>query len=196
MIQNLVLQNIAKHISLDENEISYFLSILKEKKYPKKSMILKEGEICKTINFVQSGILRAFYRDQEGKESTIMFAISDWWITDMACFINQQPAILNIETIEDSLVFFLQKEDLDELYIKIPKFERFFRIIMQNAYIREQLRVIQNLSLSAEQRYYIFLEKYPQVAKQVTQKQIASYLGITPEFLSMIRANKNKQAFS
>lgn len=191
-MENLVLKNIAKHISLDENEISYFLSILKEKKSPKKSSILKEGEICKTINFVQSGTLRAFYRHPEGKESTIMFAISDWWITDMACFINQQPAMLNIETIEDSTLLYLQKEDLDDLYIKIPKFERFFRIIMQNAYIREQLRVIQNLSLSAEQRYYIFLDKYPQVAKQVTQKQIASYLGITPEFLSMIRSNKTK----
>ncbi|TPG32966.1 Crp/Fnr family transcriptional regulator [Flavobacterium pectinovorum] len=192
MTQDIVLKNIAKHISLDENEIPYFLSILKEKKYPKKSVILKEGEICKTINFVQSGTLRAFYRDSQGKESTIMFAVSDWWITDMSCFINQQPAMLNIETLEESLILHLQKEDLDDLYIKIPKFERFFRIIMQNAYIREQLRVIQNLSLSAEQRYHIFLDKYPQVAKQVTQKQIASYLGITPEFLSMIRANKNK----
>jgi len=196
MTQDIILKNIVKHISLDENEISYFLSILKEKKYPKKSIILKEGEICRSINFVQSGTLRAFYRDQEGKESTIMFAISDWWITDMACFINQQPAMLNIETIEESIILHLKKEDLDDLYIKIPKFERFFRIIMQNAYIREQLRVIQNLSLSAEQRYYIFLEKYPQVSKQVTQKQIASYLGITPEFLSMIRASKKKQAFS
>ncbi|PTT12063.1 hypothetical protein DBR27_05865 [Flavobacterium sp. HMWF030] len=192
MIENLVLKNISKHISLDENETSYFLSILEEKKYAKKNIILQEGEICRTINFVQSGTLRAFYRDPEGKESTIMFAISDWWITDMSCFINQQPAMLNIETIEDSLILHLKKEDLDELYTKIPKFERFFRIIMQNAYIREQIRVIQNLSLSAEQRYYIFLEKYPQVAKQVRQKQIASYLGITPEFLSMIRANKNK----
>lgn len=196
MTQNLILKNIAKHISLDENETSYFLSILKEKKYPKKSIILKEGEICRTINFVQSGTLRAFFRDPQGKESTIMFAVSDWWITDMSCFINQQPAMLNIETIEESVILHLQKDDLDDLYFKIPKFERFFRIIMQNAYIREQLRVIQNLSLSAEQRYYIFLEKYPQVAKQVTQKQIASYLGITPEFLSMIRANKNKQAIS
>lgn len=191
-MQDLVLKNIAKHISLDENETAHFLSILKEKKHPKKSIILKEGEICKTIFFVQSGTLRAFYRDPAGKESTIMFAISDWWITDMACFINQQPAMLNIETIEESLILYLQKEELDDLYVKIPKFERFFRIIMQNAYIREQLRVIQNLSLTAEQRYHIFLEKYPQVAKQVTQKQIASYLGITPEFLSMIRAQKNK----
>lgn len=191
-MQDLVLKNIAKHISLDENETVYFLSILKERKYPKKTIILKEGDICKTINFVQSGTLRAFYRDQQGKESTIMFAVSDWWITDMACFINQQPAILNIETIEESYMLHLQKDDLDDLYLKIPKFERFFRIIMQNAYIREQLRVIQNLSLTAEQRYYIFLEKYPQVVKQVTQKQIASYLGITPEFLSMIKANKKK----
>ncbi|WP_433812976.1 Crp/Fnr family transcriptional regulator [Flavobacterium johnsoniae] len=190
MIQNLILKNVAKHISLDENETSYFLSILKEKKYPKKSIILKEGEICRTINFVLSGTLRSFYRDSEGKESTIMFAASDWWITDMACFINQKPAMLNIEAIEESLILHLKKEDLDNLYIKIPKFERFFRIIMQNAYIREQVRVIQNLSLSAEQRYYIFLEKYPEVSKQIKQKQIASYLGITPEFLSMIKANK------
>ncbi|CAD0004178.1 Crp/Fnr family transcriptional regulator [Flavobacterium salmonis] len=191
-MEDLVLKNIAKHISLDENETAYFLSILKEMKYPKKTIILKEGDICKTINFVQSGTLRAFYRDQQGKESTIMFAVSGWWITDMACFINQQPAILNIETIEESYMLHLQKDDLDDLYLKIPKFERFFRIIMQNAYIREQLRVIQNLSLTAEQLYYIFLEKYPQVVKQVTQKQIASYLGITPEFLSMIKANKKK----
>ena len=94
------------------------------------------------------------------------------------------------------MLFRSQKSDLDDLYVKIPKFERFFRIILQNAYIREQLRVIQNLSLSAEERYHHFLEKYPQVAKQVTQKQIASYLGITPEFLSMIRANKPKKGIS
>lgn len=190
MSQNLILKNITKHISLNEDEICYFLSVLTEKKYPKKSIILKEGEICRTINFVESGILRAFYRSPEGKESTIMFATNDWWITDMSCFINQKPAMLNIETIDDSLIFHLQKEDLDNLFLKIPKFERFFRIVMQNAYIREQLRVIQNLSLSAEERYYNFLSKYPDVVKQVTQKQIASYLGITPEFLSMIRANK------
>ena len=122
-----------------------------------------------------------------------MFAIADWWITDMYCFINEQPAMLNIETVEDSLIFQLQKDELDKLYIRIPKFERFFRIIMQNAYIREQLRVIQNLSLSAEERYDHFLSKYPQVAKQVTGKQIASYLGITPEFLSAIRGQKTRR---
>lgn len=196
MAYEIILKNIARHIALDENETSYFVSLLRQKQVPRKEYILKEGQLCKDISFVHSGNLRAFYVDKSGKESTIMFAIADWWLTDMYCFINQQPAMLNIEALEDSCIFQLQKADLDDLYVKIPKFERFFRIILQNAYIREQLRVIQNLSLSAEERYHHFLEKYPQVAKQVTQKQIASYLGITPEFLSMIRANKPKKGIS
>ena len=187
MTHDIILKSINRHITLDKGEVSYFISLLKEKKVPKKDMILKQGQVCKEISFVQTGILRAFYSDKAGKESTIMFPISDWWITDMYCFINQQPAILNIEAIEDSVLLQLQKEDLDKLYMKVPKFERFFRILMQNAYIREQLRVVETLSLSAEERYNIFLNKYPQVVKQVKQKQIASYLGITPEFLSMMK---------
>ena len=124
-----------------------------------------------------------------------MFAVADWWITDMFCFINQQPAMLNVEAVENSVILQLKKDGLERLSSNIPKFERFFRIIMQNAYIREQLRIIQNLSLTAEERYNNFLSKYPQVAKQVTQKQIASYLGITPEFLSIIRGNKARRRF-
>jgi CRP-like cAMP-binding protein len=193
---DIILKNINKHISLDKEEVLYFISLLKEKRVSRKSRILIEGQVCKEISFVQSGALRAFYLDKAGKESTIMFAIADWWITDMLCFLNPQPAMLNIEAIEDSIILQLLKDDLDKLYIQIPKFERFFRIIMQNAYIREQGRVIQNLSLSAGERYHIFLDKYPQVAKQVTQKQIASYLGITPEFLSMIRGNKTRKVIS
>jgi len=195
MTYDLVLNNVAKHISLDKDETAYFTSLLEFKEIKRKSFLLKEGQLCKTINYVHSGALRAYYLDKKGKESTIMFAINDWWITDMFCFVNQQPAMLFIEAIENSVIFKLKKEALDKLYIEIPKFERFFRIIMQNAYIREQLRVIQNLSLSAEERYNNFLAKYPQVVKQVTQKQIASYLGITPEFLSTIRATKVKRSF-
>ena len=196
MSHDLILSNIAKHISLDEDEISWFISIMKQQQVSKKELILREGQICKNISFVHSGILRAYHLDKEGKEATIMFALKDWWITDMFCFINQQPAMLNIEAVENSCIFQLQKKDLDKLYLKVPKFERFFRIIMQNAYIREQLRIIQNLTLTAEERYNNFLAKYPQVAKNVTQKQIATYLGITPEFLSTIRGNKIKKVIS
>lgn len=188
-----ILKNIIKHILLNHEETTYFLSLLKEKKVSRKEIILKEQQICKEINFVQSGTLRAFYIDKAGRESTVMFAVTDWWITDMSCFINQKPAMLYIEALEESIILQLTKENLDELYIRVPKFEKFFRIIMQNAYIREQLRVIENLSLSAEERYHTFLNKYPLVAKQVTQKQIASYLGITPEFLSMIKGSKQKK---
>jgi len=193
MTTDLILKNIAKHISLTEDEAAYFTSLLRPQQVAKKDFILKEGELCKYISFVNSGTLRAYYAVKEDKESTVMFALPDWWITDMYCFINEKPAMLTIEAVEDSHIFQLQKIDLDTLYVSIPQFERFFRIIMQNAYIREQLRVIQSLSLSAEERYNNFLEKYPQVAKQVTQKQIASYLGITPEFLSAIRGYKRKK---
>ena len=193
MTNDLILKNIAKHISLTEAEAEYFISLLRPQQVAKKDFILKEGELCKYISFVNAGTLRAYYAGREDKETTVMFAVPGWWITDMLCFINQQPAMLTIEAVEDSHIFQLQKIDLDNLYTTIPKFEKFFRIIMQNAYIREQLRVIQSLSLPAEERYHNFLEKYPQVAKQVTQKQIASYLGITPEFLSAVRGGKRKK---
>jgi len=194
MTHELLLKNISKHIALTDEETDYFTSLLKEKQVAKKDFILKEGELCKNICFVNTGILRAYYADKSGKESTIMFAMADWWITDMYCFINHLPAMLTIQAVEDSNIFQLQKQDLDTLYLKVPKFERFFRIMMQNAYTREQLRIIQNLSLTAEERYNNFMEKYPQVAREVTQKQIASYLGITPEFLSMIRSSKTRKA--
>jgi len=193
MAQELILNNIAKHVSLTQEEQSYFIGLLKMLQVTKKDFILTEGQLCKNISFVNSGTLRAFYNDKEGKESTIMFAVAGWWVTDMYCFINQLPAMLNIQAVAHSEIFQLQKTDLDKLYSKVPKFEKFFRIIMQNAYIREQLRIIQSLSLSAEERYNNFTNKYPEIANQVTQKQIASYLGITPEFLSAIRGNKSRK---
>jgi CRP-like cAMP-binding protein len=190
-MHELILSNIAKHISLDESEVAFFISLLKVKRVSKKDTVLQNGQVCKEINFVKSGMLRAYYADEMGKESTIMFAISDWWITDMYCFANELPAMVNIVAMEDSVVFSLSKQDMEKLLTTIPKFERYFRLLMQNAYIREQLRIIQNLSQSAEERYQYFRAKYPQVAKQVTQKQIASYLGITPEFLSKLRRKQN-----
>ncbi len=193
MSQDLILKNIAKHIDLDKEEETFFLSLIKNKEVDKKTLLLKEGQICKYINFVNTGALRAFHVDKTDKEATIMFALQDWWITDMYCFLNAKPAMVYIEAIEDSNILQLSKENLEKLYIKVPKFERFFRILMQNAYTREQLRIIENLTLTAEQRYEHFLLKYPRFAKAVSQKQIASYLGITPEFLSAIRKNKTKR---
>lgn len=185
-----ILSNIGKHVSLEASEVAFFTSLLQYKEIPKKEFLLKEGQLCKTINYVESGALRAFHLSGEGKDSTIMFAIADWWITDMYGFVMEQPAMQNIVAIEASVVWQLRKDDLERLYVRVPAFERFFRIIMQHSYIREQLRVLQNLSLTAEERYDVFLNKYPQVIPYLSQKQIASYLGVTPEFLSTVRRNK------
>jgi CRP-like cAMP-binding protein len=196
MSHELILKNIAKHITLSQEETNYFSSLTTYKEIPKKTNLLTEGQACKYLYFVHSGALRSFCLDKEGKESTIMFAVADWWVTDMYCYLNEKPAMMHIETIEDSNIFQLSRENFDKLFISIPKFERFFRILMQNAYTREQLRIIENLTLPAQERYDRFINKYPHIIKQVTQKQIASYLGITPEFLSAIRKNKAKGKIS
>lgn len=187
-----ILKNIAKHITLDEKETDRFTAVLSYREVKKKEILLQERQLCKHINYVHSGVLRAYYLDQECNENIIMFAIHDWWVTDIYSFATGNPAVMHIDALENSVIFQLQKDDLERLFTDIPQFERFFRIIMQNSYIREQLRSIQNLSLSAEQRYLNFAEKYPAFMQEVSQKQIASYLGITPEFLSVIRSKLRK----
>jgi CRP-like cAMP-binding protein len=196
MEKGLILNNIKKHINLSEKEEQHFLSLLTRKEVKKKEVIQHEGEPCEVINYVCDGVLRAYYRDKDLNESIIMFAVRDWWVTDMYSFSSEKPAMLNIDALEPSTIFQLQKNDLDNLFTDIPAFEKFFRIMMQNAYVREQLRIIQNLSMPAEERYMNFLEKYPQFASRVPLKQIASYLGITPEFLSVLRKKFSQKDIS
>jgi CRP-like cAMP-binding protein len=188
-----ILKNVGKHVELGEEEADYFVSLLKHRRLPRKALLLKEGQLCKYFYYVHSGTLRAYCTDVRGRESTIMFAPADWWVTDMYCFLNGRKAMMYIEALEESEVFQLSRPQFEEMMDRCPKLERWFRILMQNAYTREQLRAIDNLSLSAEEQYVRFVEKYPLIAKQVTQKQIASYLGVTPEFLSTILKKKGRR---
>lgn len=185
-----ILTNVRKHIKLSEEEETHFVSILSEEKISKKGLLLRQDAYCKSISFVQKGMLRAYHLNEKGKEFTIMFAIVDWWITDMNAFLNKRKSDVSIVAIEDSVVWNLGLNEMEELCLQIPKFERFFRILMQNAYVREQKRTMENLSLTAEKRYSNFIDKYPDFFNRVSQKQLASYLGITPEFLSMLRKNR------
>ena len=191
LVTDLILSNIAKHIDLNQREQEHFCDLLEAKTLARNEFVVKQGAPCHYLYFVNQGTLRAFYSGPKGKESTLMFAIEDWWITDMYCFLNELPAMVNIQAVAKSSVLRLSKQNLDKLYEDIPSFNQFFRVLMQNAYCREQLRMIQNLSLLSEERYHNFLQKYPQIASQVPLKQVASYLGITPEFLSAIRAKKH-----
>jgi CRP-like cAMP-binding protein len=184
---DLILKNIGRHIQLDKKEADFFISILQVRTLKRKEFLLKPGEISRTENFINKGCLRTYTVDDNGFEHILMFAIEDWWTGDLNSFLNQSPATYYVEALEDTEVIQYTKEDLDRLFEKVPKFERFYRIALQKSLIGLHQRISQNLSLTAEQRYINFQKKYPQLLERLSQKQIAAYLGITPIFLSILR---------
>ena len=184
---DLILKNVARFIELTPEETDYFTSILITRHIPKKEYLVKEGDYVRYQGFVNSGCLRTFFVDPKGVEHNVQFAIEDWWTGDMHGFLTQKPARYNIVAIEDTEMLCFDRQAQEELYVRIPKFERFFRHLLQNAFIAQQERIIANLSETAEERYLNFRKKYPKMDKRIPQNQIASFLGITPESLSRIR---------
>jgi CRP-like cAMP-binding protein len=193
MNRELILNNVSKHISLDKDEKDFFISHLEPRSLLRKKVYLKAGEICRNSAFVVDGALKSYTVDKDGKEHILSFAIRDWWIADMYSYLSKKPAMLTIEAIADSEVLMLSYENQQLLYERVPKFERFFRILIENALVANQQRLIDNLSLSAEERYLYFIKKYPSIPSCVPQHNIASYLGITPEFLSKIRGRLSRK---
>ena len=183
----LLLQNVAKHINLDNTETDFFVSLLESKTLKRKHYLLNQGDICKTENFIVKGCLRTYKIDENGVEHIVMFGIEEWWVGDLYSFLTQTPANYFIDALEDTEVIQITKENLDKLYERVPKFEKFFRLILQNAFIAQQIRINQNLALTAEQRYLEFIKKYPKLEQRLSQKQVSAFLGITPVFLSMLR---------
>jgi CRP-like cAMP-binding protein len=183
----LIFANFALHIKLDVAEIDQIKDRLQYKTVKKKTALLNSGSVCRNIYFVNKGCLRIFNVDSDGEEHNVSFSPENWWAVDISSFSHQTPAFYNIDTLEDTEVFYLSYPVLEELYIAIPKLERFFRILTQNGFHLYQQRITSNLSKSAEERYTLFQKQYPKLEQRITQKQIASYLGITPVFLSMIR---------
>jgi CRP-like cAMP-binding protein len=184
---NLILQNIAKHIALTEEEQAHFLSLLVGKEIKRKQFLLREGEVCKHSAFVTNGCLRAYNIDKNGFEHILHFAPPDWWVADMYSLLSQQAGNLFIEAIEDTQVLLLSKPKQEQLYHDIPKFERFFRIITENSLVTHRQRLLDSLSLPAPERYAIFCKRYPTLIQCLPQKHIAAYIGVTPEFFSKMR---------
>jgi CRP-like cAMP-binding protein len=184
----LLLANISKFIHLDKTEEEIFLSHLQSKHIKRKQFVLNDGEICKHSFFVTVGCLRGFSVDKNGNEHVLSFAPPDWWIADMYSLISQKPGIQNIEALEDTEVIMLSKSNQEKLYHEVPKFERFFRILTEKSLVANQQRIVDNLSLTAEERYGIFCKRYPTLIDHLPQKQIASYIGVTPEFFSRMRS--------
>ena len=189
----LILDNLSKHISLTQQEQELFLSKTEIHQYKAKTVLLNEGEICKTSYFVNSGVLRSFNINDNIVEHVLSFACSGWWISDMYSLLSQKPGNLFIQVLEDAEVVSLSKENQEILFQEIPKLERFFRILTENSLVAHQERLMDNLSLSAEERFEKFSKKYPDLMQKVPQKQIASYLGVTPEFFSKMKSKLMKK---
>ena len=183
-----LLKYISNHISLTDKEIVYLESKISIRNYLKGQYIVQQGDICKYTCFVLSGCTKTFYVDSEGQEHILMFSIEDWWTSDMGSFITQTPADFNVQCLENSELVMFSYDIIEELYNEIPKLERFFRQIIEKGFVASQKRIVRNFSLSAKEQYLYFREQYPKIEQRIPQYMIASYLGITKEFLSKIKS--------
>ncbi len=179
-------------LPLDEGEKSVVEEVFKERKVKRRQFILQEGDVCKHNTFVVEGCFKMYMVDPNGKEHNLQFAIENWWIGDIGSFHSEEPSRLNVEAIENSVILQIKKEDQWKLFVDYPKFNRIFRVLAENAMVSLQNRILQNISSTAEERYLKFSKKYPQLFNRISNVQIASYLGVTPEFLSTIRKNISK----
>lgn len=184
----LIIDNLSKHITLTPQEQELFLSKTEIHQYKAKTVLLNAREICKNSYFVNSGVLRSFNINDNIMEHVLSFACSGWWISDMYSLLSQKPGNLFIQVIEDAEIVVLSKENQEILYQEIPKLERFFRILIENSLVAYQERLMDNLSLTAEERFEKFCNKHRDLIQKVPQKQIASYLGVTPEFFSKMKS--------
>ncbi|WNH12019.1 Crp/Fnr family transcriptional regulator [Thalassobellus suaedae] len=179
---------ISKYIDLTNEEITFLESKLTIRNYLKGQYILQQGDVCQYGCFILSGCTRTFYVDKDGQEHILMFGIEDWWASDMGSFITQTPADFNVQCLENTEVVMFSHKVNEELYKEIPKLERFFRQITERAFVASQKRIVRGFSLAAKEQYLLFREQYPEIEQRIPQYMVASYLGITKEFLSKIKS--------
>ncbi|OYQ47788.1 Crp/Fnr family transcriptional regulator [Flavobacterium aurantiibacter] len=173
-----------------EEELDIFHSFLTYQKFKKKSILLQQGEICKHESYIIKGCARTFYTDANGHDITLLFAVEDYWLGDIASFYKKTPSRFNIQLIEDTELLQIDYEAKEALLEQLPKFERVFRIMVQNHLASTQNRLVNNIAFTAAENYAAFLKQFPNIPQRVPQHYIASYLGISPEFLSKIRNDK------
>ncbi|TMI97452.1 MAG: Crp/Fnr family transcriptional regulator [Bacteroidetes bacterium] len=184
----LLFQKLEEKIKLTEEEKKLSRSFFVPKKLRKKQYLLQEGDVCKYVAFVEKGLLRSYTINDKGQEHINQFAFEGWWIADQFSFLTREPSKYNIEAMEDCELLLLSKSSEDEMLDKIPKFERYFRILLQNNLIATQKRLVSSLSQTAEERYSELIQDCPTtLPHRIPQHMLASFLGITPETLSRIR---------
>lgn len=184
---DLLHKKINETISITEQDFELCTSLFLPKKLRKKQYLLQEGHVCKYTAFVSRGLLRTFSVDAKEAEHILQFAMEGWWMADLFSFLTDEPSVFNMEALEDCELLLITKPSWDLLLTKVPAFERFFRILIQNNLIATQRRLMGTMSETAEEKYVKLLKTYPDCVQRVPQHMIASYLGITRETLSRIR---------
>ena len=184
----LFLKNVKEHISISEDEFEFCKTLFIPKKLRKRQYLLQEGDVCRYTAFVEKGMLRTFTVDDKGNEPILQFSMEGWWVTDLYSFLADEPSRYNIEALEDCELLLITKPSWNILLEKVPAFERYFRILIQNNLIATQRRLISSMTETAEEQYTKLIASFPTCLQRVPQHMIASFLGITPETLSRIRS--------
>ncbi len=189
---NLILNNISRFIHLTDLEKQKYISLLTEIEVEKKTFLMQAGEVAKYEYFITKGCLKVYTLDKEGSPHISMFAVEDYWTGDLSSFMTKEPSMYFIKAIETSELLGISRANYDLLFQEIPKFERFYRNLYQKSLISYIRRSNYGISLTAEERYVEFKKKYPQIVSRITQKDLAAYIGITPEFMSKIISKVNR----
>ena len=178
---------INKYVNLTKDEEVKLLSKVSYRKYLKGQFVVQQGDVCKNSGFVISGCTRTFFVNEEGEEHIVMFSIENWWASEIGSFVTQTPSDYNVQCIENTELIQLSYLNQEALFIEIPKLERFFRLILERAFVASQKRIVKSFSLPAKEQYLQFRLQYPELEQRIPQYMVASYLGITKEFLSKIK---------
>jgi CRP-like cAMP-binding protein len=188
-----LIHKIENQMPLSEEAKKHLFTIAKEREISKGSMLIREGRSVNKTFFVTDGCLRSYSMDKNGKEHTLQFAIKNWWISDFIAIYTGELATLTIECLSDSTVIEFNTKELDELHMLFPEFETFQRHNLERHVVSLHKRILNQMQLTAEERYDLFLEQYPDIEQHTRNYHIASYLGITQQSLSRIRVAKTKK---
>ncbi len=184
----MLIESFEKHIKLTDTEKEKALLYFQSENVLPKTILLHQGEICNESYFVENGVLRSFSEDNNLTQHTLTFACKGWWISDMYSMFSQKPSQIIIDVLKESEIKILTRQNREKLLEEMPIFEKYFRILTENSLVANQQRIINKMMLSAEERYQKFIEKYGKLAYEIPQKHIASYIGVTPEFFSKMKA--------
>jgi len=187
MFSEKLFKSFDSYLPLNKAEKKDLSSRLTERRLKRRQYILQQNDVCNHFTFIVEGCLRKFYIDNKGAEHNIQFATEDDWITEYDSFYSVRPSLLSIEAIEPSVILQISRNDLLFLFLNNAKYDRNFRVIAEKKYIELENRILESARCGAEERYLSFLSRYPNLAARLPNLQIASYLGITPEFFSRVK---------